>query len=116
MSTTYSFGPSSRIKKRSDFLKIQSSGHKYRSKHFLLIISKNNSNTRVGITVTTKVDKRATKRNRLRRRIREIFRLKQPRITKGIDLVIICLTGSTELNFDHVEKEIYFLFKKAKVI
>ena len=46
---------------------------------------------RLGITVSTKLGC-AVKRNRARRRLRELFRLAQPRLKQGYDVVIVART------------------------
>ncbi len=113
------FPPQCRIRKRKEFLQIQSSGHKYRSSHFLLIISFPKLGTlahpvhRLGITVTTKIDKRAAHRNRLKRRIREIFRREKRKLKISADLVLIAFAGACELDFDGIYAEILLLFKRA---
>ena len=59
------------IKKRSDFLHIQSKGRKWVS-HGLTIQTKPNEDNikRIGYTVTKRTDKSAVKRNRIKRRLR----------------------------------------------
>ena len=61
------------IKKRSDFLKIQSKGQKWVS-HGLIVQSAPNEDgeKRIGFTVSKKVDKSAGKRNRIKRRLRAV--------------------------------------------
>ena len=46
---------------------------------------------RIGITVSTKIGC-AVKRNRARRRIRELFRLAQGRMVQGYDVIIVART------------------------
>ena len=46
---------------------------------------------RLGITVSTKLGC-AVRRNRARRRLRELFRLAQPRLKQGYDVVIVART------------------------
>ena len=46
------------------------------------------SHNRIGITVSTKIGC-AVKRNRARRRLRELFRLSQGRMKQGYDLIIV---------------------------
>lgn len=134
-----SFGPERRVKRRREFLQIQGSGRKYRTPHFLLIaipteklspetsrsekVAKEASrkgdplvDSRLGVTITTKVDKRAVRRNRLRRRIREIFRHRRLSFRSAHDLVVIALTGSTELEFPQIEEELCSLLKKANIL
>ena len=59
------------IKKRSDFLRIQSKGRKWVS-HGLTIQTMPNEDSikRIGYTVTKRTDKSAVKRNRIKRRLR----------------------------------------------
>lgn len=59
------------IKKRVDFLKIQSKGQKWVS-HGLIVQTAPNEDglKRIGFTVSKKVDKSAVKRNRIKRRLR----------------------------------------------
>lgn len=61
------------IKKRADFLKIQSKGRKWVS-HGLIVQTAPNEDgvKRIGFTVSKKVDKSAVKRNRIKRRLRAV--------------------------------------------
>jgi ribonuclease P protein component len=130
-----SFGPERRVKRRREFLQIQGSGRKYRSPHFLLIAvateklstetsrsertaeeGQSLAESRLGVTITTKVHKRAVRRNKLRRRIREIFRHQRLSFRSAYDLVVIALTGSTDLEFPQIEEELCSLLKKANIL
>ena len=73
------------------------------------------SMTRIGITVTTKIDKRAARRNRLKRRIRELFRTQRQKLVAEVDIVIVALNGAAGLSFEDVSREILFLFRKARL-
>jgi ribonuclease P protein component len=111
------FSPNRRLKRRADFLRVQGSKRKFRSRFFLLALSPRESSeepTRLGITITTKVDKRAVRRNRLRRRIRELYRTNLEVIPSGFDAVIIALNDSVTLPAPAVREEICFLLRKAK--
>ena len=109
-----------RIKKRGEFLKVQSGGKKFRSSHLLLICSPQiHSNhdglNRLGITVTTKVDKRAVARNLLKRRIREVFRKELRASQTPHDLVFIALNGATAESFESIESQVLSLAKRARL-
>lgn len=110
-----SFPDSRRVKRRGEYLHVQSTGRKFRTKHFLLSLKGNvPGSTRLGITITTKISKRAVRRNRLRRRIRELFRANLAQIPDNQVAVIIALTGATDLDFPEVEKELCTLLRDAK--
>lgn len=140
----YTLSREQRIRARRDFLRIQESGQKLFSKHFVIAIclrqerfqkdcvgndnSKKNcaleTCSRVGITVTKKVDKRAVARNRLKRRIKELFRQQQyysirgnnrrPSVKSPIDLVVIARQRACELSYEEIKKEICYAMKRAK--
>jgi ribonuclease P protein component len=61
------------IKTRADFLKIQSKGRKWVSHGLIVQTAKNeDGQTRIGFTVSKRVDKSAVKRNRIKRRLRAV--------------------------------------------
>ena len=115
-----------RIRKRKVFLRVQGSGRKYRSDHFLLAVSarlplKSQSqlavrDSRLGITVTTKVHKRAVVRNKLKRRVREYIRRVRPGFTSAVDLVVIARDGATGLSFEQLTQELQLLLRKARLL
>jgi ribonuclease P protein component len=112
------FGPERRVKKRKDFLRIQDRGNKVRSRHLLLSVAPRaaGGNSRLGITVTKKIDKLAVVRNRLKRRLRELFRKNRHQVAEGFDLVAIALTGAPELSYAELESELRFILKKAGLL
>jgi ribonuclease P protein component len=112
--TTKEFPPERRVKRRTDFLRIQGAKTKFRAKHFLVAVerSKPELKTKIGITVTTKLSKRANVRNLLKRRIREIFR--QGNVPPGFNFVVIGLNGSIDLEYKEIEEELCFVLRKAK--
>ena len=110
---------SQRVLKWRDFVRVQSSGRKARSAHFVLatlpLDARPDSPSRLGVTITTKVDKLAVGRNRLRRRIRELFRRSTDRIKPGFQVVFIALNGATNLTFDEVTEEFFVLLKRSRL-
>ena len=110
--------PQRRLKKRQDFLRLQAEGRKVRSQHLLLSYSTNASfsDSRIGITITKKIDKRSVGRNRLRRRIREIFRRLRGRFERHGEFVVVALTGSAELSRVEVRSELVMLLKRANIL
>lgn len=68
---------------------------------------------RFGIVISNKVSKKATKRNLLRRRIREIIRHELPGLKCGFDVVILTKKDSMLLNYQQLQEMIKNLFYKA---
>ncbi len=66
--------------------------------------TKNTSN-RIGITVSTKVGK-AVVRNRVRRRIREAYRLNEKHFISGADIVIVARRRASAVSFSEIEKNL----------
>lgn len=79
------------LRKRSDFLNIKNA-HKHCVTRGLIIQALKNDTNDIGrgITVSTRVDKRAVVRNRLKRRIRSVSAdILSKHVKEGIDIVII---------------------------
>ncbi len=66
---------------------------------------------RLGFTVTTKVGKAHT-RNRVRRRLREIYRLHEPEFRAGYDLVVVARVRAAEVTYKRLEEEFLSAFKE----
>lgn len=106
-----SFGRDRRIRKRADFLRVQSSGHRASTPHFVLLVAAGASTgpSRLGIVVTKKVGN-AVARNRVKRVCRECFRTWPEKngadfVPPGIDLVVIAKDGAPELGLAAVRGE-----------
>jgi len=72
--------------------------------------------SRFGIITSIKVEKRATKRNKIKRRIREIIRLKLPDIKEGYDFLIIALPPIVDKNYQEISETIHQILQKLKLL
>ena len=94
-----------RLRKRKDFLHVYNRGKRFITENFIVFIAKNNVNLpRLGITVTRKYGK-AVKRNKLKRLLREFFRLNKPLFKNGYDFLFTAkkeckIKTFTELTFE----------------
>ena len=70
---------------------------------------------RVGITVSKKLGK-AHIRNRVRRRIREVYRLNEDKFLPGYDIVIVARSKAIDVPFDKLTKSCLSLAKKMGVL
>ena len=105
-----------RIHKREEFLQILREGERYKTKHFKVMIKQNHlDRVRLGLIVSKKIGK-AVKRNRIKRLLREFFRLNKNLFPLGSDILFIAKPGDNSLNYSKVDKEFKELFLKRHVL
>ena len=102
----FSFKQEERIVKKKDFISLKIHGRRYYTKNFSVIIRENGRDiTRLGITASKKVGN-SVKRNRIKRLIREFFRLNKHKFPKGYDVVITALKENNECDIFKVQEEL----------
>lgn len=101
------FRPGDRVKRRADFRRIQSTGRKIHTPHFVLAVlpREKGGPSRLGITVTRRVAS-AVGRNRVKRVMREVFRRHRELFPEACDVVVIAKEGAALLGFHEVRREI----------
>lgn len=102
----FAFGRDRRIRRRSDFVRVQAKGLRATSAHFVLLVVKREEAgpARLGIVVTKKVGN-SPQRSRIKRLVRECFRLWPGFVPDGIDLVVIARGGAATLKLADVRRE-----------
>jgi ribonuclease P protein component len=104
-----SFPKSARLTKRPQYLAMNRDSHRLVSPHFVYLWKQNQlPHSRLGITVTKKVAP-AVGRNRVKRLVREAFRLAASSGTpcpKGVDLVVIAKRGAPSLGYAQAAREL----------
>lgn len=109
---SFSFKKEERILKRAEFINLNINGARHYTKNFVVILKQNRINiTRLGITVSKRFGN-SVKRNRIKRLIREFFRLNKQQIPKGYDIVIVALKESNNFTFSKVKEELGDLLLK----
>lgn len=106
-----------KIQKNHDFRVVYNRGKAVSNKLFVIYIYKNrrNINNRLGISISKKVGKSVI-RNKIRRRIYEVYRLNQENLKSGYDIVFIARVGAKNRKYEDIEKSILSLFKKGMIM
>lgn len=107
-----------RLKKKKDFERVFRKGKGVKGNFLVLKIlekKENKEEPRFGFIVSQKVSKKATLRNKIKRRLREAVRKNLKFLKKGIDGIFIALPGIKDKDFQKIKEEVEFLLKKTKV-
>jgi ribonuclease P protein component len=108
----FSFKKEDRILKRSEFLELTQSGRKLQNDCVIAFFAPGRYNRpRLGITVTRKVGS-AAQRNRIKRLIREYFRLNRQHLKQNRDINIVAKPKAADLSSEKVFSALQDLFEK----
>jgi ribonuclease P protein component len=103
---TQTFGKEEHIRKREDYLRIYRQGVRRSSERFTIITCRNEAGTRrLGMAVSKKAGN-AVQRNRIKRLLREFFRLNKSRLPFSQDIVIIAKSGILPIAYSDVCTEL----------
>lgn len=112
------FPGSVRLKRKRDFSFVQNKGRRLNSRHLVVLVVRNRSNTgpRLGITISNKVEKIAPRRNTFKRRIREIFRKHLKIIRDPWDILVIARKNALEASHSELKEELLGLLERERII
>jgi ribonuclease P protein component len=103
------FPASHRLKKSEEFRTVMTNGERKVLRDFIVYLLPNNLNhPRLGVTVSKRVGK-AHVRNRLKRLLREYFRLHQDKLN-SFDIVIIAKKVAGSINYRTMAEELTLIF------
>ena len=105
------------LNRNEQFLTVYRNGKRAYHKYFTLYYIENRrGENRLGFKVGKKLAK-ATKRNRLRRLMRECYRLNEDRLKTGYDIILAAREGSLEVDsYKEAAKIFHKLFVRANLI
>ncbi len=105
------------LNRNEQFLKVYRTGKRSYHKFFTLYYLPNGLEyNRLGFKVNKKLAK-AVRRNRLRRLLRESYRILEDEIITGYDFVLAAREGSLDSNsYDDVSKIVYSMFNRARLL
>ncbi|MBI5517371.1 MAG: ribonuclease P protein component [Deltaproteobacteria bacterium] len=101
------FPRTARLRRRGEFLRVQRTGKKVHTTHFVLVLwfRGDRDPARLGL-VTSRKAAPSVGRAWIRRRVREVFRLHRGAFPTGADVVVIARAGAADLAFGQVRDEI----------
>ena len=99
------------LKNNRDFVNVYTSGKSYANRYLVIYTLKNNSDrNRLGISVSKKVGNSVV-RHKLKRLIKESYRLHEKKFNSGLDIVVIARKGSDACDYAGIESALLHLMK-----
>jgi len=109
------------LNKNHEFRRLYNKGKSAASKYVVVYCIRNNSvrnnrpENRLGVTVSTKLGN-AVQRNRIRRRLKEIYRINEQSFRKGYNIVLVARQSSRNAGWNELVSSVIFLFTKLGLI
>jgi len=106
-----------RLQKEKDITKVLRKGKGFKEDFLVLkTLNKDSGGPRFGFIISQKVSKKATVRNKIKRRLSELVKVKIKSSIKKSDNLIIASPGLELKDFWEMEEMINNLFKKSGII
>ena len=103
------------LKKNHEFKRLYNKGKSAASQCVVVYCRRNGrAENRLGITVSAKLGG-AVQRNRIRRRLKEIYRTNEERFSTGYDIVIVARMRSRFAGFPELQSSVLSLTKKLSL-
>lgn len=104
------------LKENHIFRRIYRKGQTAADSRLAVYVRRNGRHTnRLGLTVSTKVG-HAVVRNRLRRRLREIYRLHEQELVRGVDVVVVARVRAGSSDYHRLEESFLRLCCKLELM
>lgn len=111
--TGYTFPRSARLIRRHEFRRVYRRGQRVHGRAFtLVVLRRREPGLRIGLSVA-KENGCAVRRNKIKRLIREAFRLERPQLPQGFDFVCIPKVRKGKYALEELRAEFRELLQKA---
>ena len=108
--------PAVTVKENYEFRRIYRKGKSAVSPQLVIYCQRNRrGHSRLGVSVSTKLGC-AVVRNRVRRRLREIYRLHEDRFAPGYDIVVVARVRAVHSSYAVLERDFLRLAKKLQLL
>ncbi|HSH34929.1 ribonuclease P protein component [Schnuerera sp.] len=105
-----------RLRNNDDFQKVYKKGKKYWNRNLILFVMKNGLDySRVGFTVSKKIGNSVI-RNRVKRRLKEIFRKNFNNMKEEYDIIIIPKKNVINIEHKELESAMFHILKLANML
>ena len=104
------------LKKNRDFQRVYAGGRSNANRHFVMYAMKNGSSiNRLGISVSKKVGNSVV-RHRIKRYVKECYRLHEDLFEAGYDLIVIARVAAKDIDYREAEGAFLHLCRKCAVM
>lgn len=108
--------PSVTVKENYEFRRIYRKGKSAVSPQLVIYCQRNRrGHSRLGVSVSTKLGC-AVVRNRVRRRIREIYRLNKAKMLPGYDLIVVARVRAVETDYQKLDRTYLRLLEQLDLL
>ena len=100
------------LKQNHEFRRLYNKGKTAASPYLAVYCRKNRLGySRLGLTTGVKLG-HAVQRNRVRRRLREIYRTNEMRLAPGWDIVVVARTAAVDATYGELQRDLLYAFRK----
>ncbi len=104
------------LRKNSEFQTVYKTGKSFANHYFIMYVSKNQfEGNRLGISVSKKVGNSVI-RHRIKRLVKETYRLHEQIFNSGLDIVVIARKGSEQIGYDETKSAIMHLSRLHRIL
>jgi ribonuclease P protein component len=112
-----SFQKKERLRSSRDYRIVYDQRITYSGEYLVLHVGQNALGiTRLGVVAGKKVASESTKRNRIKRLIREVYRTNKAKVRRNFDIIFVARARAVGKSYAIVEKEVLALLGRAGVL